>query len=240
MFDAAHAMGSHHQGRPIGGFGLAEIFSFHATKVMNAFEGGAIATNDVELARKVRLMNNFGFTGLDTVEYIGMNGKMNEASAAMGLTSLESLDEFVRANSKNHSAYASGINAIPGLNLASYQPEHRAAQQYVVIEVDERTAGISRDNLLMTLHAENIRARRYFFPGCHRMEPYRSAKNTAYDLPVTESLCKRVLCLPTGMAVNGEVIDRICGVLASAISHADEINEKLSENQEFYQLVAQP
>src|SRR5438045_3336291 len=95
LFDAAHAFACSHNGRMIGSFGDAEVFSFHATKFFNTFEGGAVVTNDDELAGKIRLMKNFGFSGYDCVSYIGTNGKMSEVSAAMGLTSLESIDEFV-------------------------------------------------------------------------------------------------------------------------------------------------
>ncbi|WP_255427245.1 DegT/DnrJ/EryC1/StrS aminotransferase family protein [Sphaerospermopsis sp. LEGE 00249] len=95
MFDASHAFGCSHGGKMIGNFGSAEVFSFHATKFMNTFEGGAIVTNDDELNQKLRLMKNFGFAGMDKVIYLGTNGKMSEVSAAMGLTSLESMEDFI-------------------------------------------------------------------------------------------------------------------------------------------------
>jgi dTDP-4-amino-4,6-dideoxygalactose transaminase len=95
MFDASHAFGCSYQGSMIGNFGSAEVFSFHATKFINTFEGGAIVTNDDELNQKLRLMKNFGFSGFDNVIYLGTNGKMPEISAAMGLTSLDSLEEFM-------------------------------------------------------------------------------------------------------------------------------------------------
>jgi dTDP-4-amino-4,6-dideoxygalactose transaminase len=102
LFDAAHAFGCSHRGRTIGNFGDAEVFSCHATKFFNTFEGGAVTTNDDELAEEIRLMKNFGFAGYDQVVYIGTNGKMSEISAAMGLTSLESLDEFIQINHRNY------------------------------------------------------------------------------------------------------------------------------------------
>ncbi|MBC7955682.1 MAG: aminotransferase class I/II-fold pyridoxal phosphate-dependent enzyme, partial [Cytophagales bacterium] len=105
LFDAAHAFGCTHGGRMIGGFGKAEVFSFHATKFFNTFEGGAITTNDDELATRLRAMVNFGFTGVDEVSYVGTNGKMNEVCAAMGLASMRSIDNFVATNRRNHEAY---------------------------------------------------------------------------------------------------------------------------------------
>ncbi len=100
FFDAAHAIGCTHRGRPIGSFGQAEVFSFHATKVVSSFEGGAICTNDSEIAEKLRLLRNFGFAGVDRVVSIGTNAKMNEICAAMGLTSLEALPEVIEHNSR--------------------------------------------------------------------------------------------------------------------------------------------
>ena len=102
MFDAAHAFACSHGKKMIGNFGQCEVFSFHATKFFNTFEGGAVATNDDALAKKIRLMKNFGFSGYDNVIYIGTNGKMNELSAAMGLTGLESLKDFITVNKRNY------------------------------------------------------------------------------------------------------------------------------------------
>ena len=174
MFDAAHAFGCSHRGSMIGNFGEAEVFSFHATKFFNTFEGGAVTTNDDGLATKMRLMKNFGFSGYDNVIYIGTNGKMSEISAAMGLTGLESLDEFISTNHRNAAAYRFGLQDAPGVRLIEYNETERNNYQYVIVEVDETVAGLNRDDLLRILQAENILARRYFYPGCHQMEPYRS------------------------------------------------------------------
>src|ERR1700740_2667904 len=110
---------SPHGGQMVGCFGDAEVFSFHATKFFNTFEGGAVATNDDELARKLRLMKNFGFAGYDHVVDIGTNGKMSEVSAAMGLSSLESLPEFTRTNRDNYEEYQRNLLHVPGLTLLS-------------------------------------------------------------------------------------------------------------------------
>ena len=117
IYDAAHALLCSHRGRMIGGFGKAEVFSFHATKFVNSFEGGAIATDDDEIAHRARLMRNFGFTGYDEVQALGTNGKMSEVSAAMGLTSLESAGEFIAVNRRNYLAYRRGLAGVPGIDL---------------------------------------------------------------------------------------------------------------------------
>ena len=230
LFDAAHAFGSSYRGQRIGIFGDAEVFSFHATKFFNTFEGGAVTTNDDELAGKIRLMKNFGFAGMDNVVYIGTNGKMNEMSAAMGLTSLESLDVFIETNRRNYLAYQRYLAGIPGIKLLTYDEAEDNNYQYIIIEVDEEAAGISRDQLTWLLHAERIRARRYFYPGCHQMEPYRSYyPNAGLLLPETEALVTRVMSLPTGTAVDEADIQRICQVIGFMVAHGPEISQRMAE-----------
>src|ERR1700690_603738 len=148
----------------IGGFGDAEVFSFHATKFFNSFEGGAVTTNDDILAEKIRGMRNFGFAGLDNVISIGTNGKMSEASAAMGLSSLESMNEFIETNHNNYLAYIKSLAGLPGIRLIKYNDKEKNNFQYIVLEIDEKAAGIGRDLLVKILHAENILVRRYFYP----------------------------------------------------------------------------
>ncbi len=214
MFDAAHAFGCSHGGRMIGNFGRCEVFSFHATKFFNTFEGGAIATNDDELAAKLRLMKNFGFKGFDNVVYLGLNGKMTEVCAAMGLTGLESIEEFTAVNLRNYVAYQKELAGIPGLRLIEYPVAERCNRQYIVIEVDENAYGRSRDETVRMLHGENVLARKYFWPGCHRMEPYRTLYPEAgRDLPHTEEVAGRVIVLPTGTAVAPEMICAIVNLL---------------------------
>ena len=229
MFDAAHAFGNSYKGQMIGNFGQAEVFSFHATKFFNTFEGGAVVTNDDELAAKIRLMTNFGFSGYDNVIYVGTNGKMSEVSAAMGLTGLESLDEFIAANLRNYKAYQSGLQEIPGIKLITYNEAERNNYQYIVVEVDEPTAGINRDDIVRVLHAENVLARRYFYPGCHQMEPYRSYfPHAGMLLPETEQLTQRVMSLPTGTALRTEEIETICSIIRLAVRESRELVRKLS------------
>ena len=228
LFDAAHAFGCSHQGKMIGNFGDAEVFSFHATKFFNAFEGGAVLTNDDELAKKIRLMKNFGFVDYDEVVYIGTNGKMSEVSAAMGLTGLESLDEFISINRHNYIHYRNELNNIPGIKMVEYNEKEKCNFQYIVLEIDERTTGIARDEILQILRAENILARRYFYPGCHRMEPYRSYFPHAHLLlPKTEELAKKVLSLPTGTGVSTEDITAICQIIRFTIEHSQEIRQSV-------------
>lgn len=228
MYDAAHALACSHQGRMIGSFGKTEVFSFHATKFLNSFEGGAMVTDDDDLAQKMRWMRNFGFAGIDNVIYPGTNGKMTEVCAAMGLTSLESLEELIAVNRRNYLAYRDGLAGVPGISLITYDESERCNFQYIILEVDEAVSGINRDKLVQVLHAESILARRYFYPGCHQMEPYRSYfPHFSLLLPHTEELTKRVLSLPNGTSVSVEDIRKICHILCFIIENGKEIDRLL-------------
>lgn len=230
MFDAAHAIGCSHGGRAIGSFGRAEVFSFHATKVCNSFEGGVVTTDDDDLAEKLRLMRNFGFAGKDSVIYLGSNGKMSEVSAAMGLTSLDAFEDFRARNRENHAAYAQGLAGLDGVHLVDFDEHERNNWQYVVVEVDPERAALDRDEIVRTLEAENVLARRYFFPGVHEMEPYRSHQPRVGEfLPRTTALCRRVLTLPTGTGVTPEDAATICAVVRRALARPGAVRSALAD-----------
>src|SRR5437870_1610054 len=228
LFDAAHAFACSHNGQMIGNFGNAELFSFHATKFLNTFEGGAVVTNDDELARKIRLLRNFGFAGYDIVSSLGTNGKMSEVSAAMGLTSLESLEKFVAANYRNYIEYRQQLADVPGISLLTFDEDEKCNYQYVVLEIDEHAMGITRDQLDDILWAENILSRRYFYPGCHRMEPYRTRyPQASLWLPETERLANKVLCLPTGTAMGSTEIKGICQLIQLIACESEAVKERM-------------
>jgi dTDP-4-amino-4,6-dideoxygalactose transaminase len=166
---------------------------------------------------------------LDTVTSLGINGKMSEASAAMGLTSLESLDSFIEANRCNYHLYRQQLTKVPGISLSEYQEDEKCNYQYVVLEIDEAVAGINRDMLDDILWAENVLTRRYFYPGCHRMEPYCTAEPQAHlRLPQTERLAKMVLCLPTGSSLSSTEITAICALIEFIVKHAEAIKRRFS------------
>ncbi|WP_332815627.1 DegT/DnrJ/EryC1/StrS family aminotransferase [Ramlibacter sp.] len=198
MFDAAHGFDCRLGARKLGGFGRCEVLSFHATKVFNTFEGGAVTTDDDTLAETMRLMRNFGFKGYDNVIHPGTNGKMPEINAAMGLVNLDALPGFIAANRANHEAYAAAFAAIDGVRLLRYDDAQDPNYQYVVAEVDPQFPA-SRDRIVAALQAENILARKYFWPGCHRMQPYRDLyPHAGLLLGNTEAVARRVVVLPSG------------------------------------------
>ena len=222
LFDAAHAFGCSRRGVMVGNFGDAEVFSFHATKFFNSFEGGAIATNNEEVAKKIRLMTNFGFAGFDNVIHIGTNGKMTEVSAAMGLTSLAAVDRFVAVNRTNHETYRRRLAEIPGLSLCTFDGEEHNNFQYVVVEMTQQGRGPTRDEMVAALWAENVIARKYFWPGCHRMEPYRTLfPDDAARLPHTEAVASRLLVLPTGTGMDTQGIEKLCDLMALMVREGE-------------------
>lgn len=221
VFDAAHAFGCSAGDRMLGGFGDAEVFSFHATKVFNTMEGGAITTSDDVLAHDLRAARNFGFESDGLTRFVGTNAKMNEIEAAMGLTNLEHLDEFIAANRRNHEAYAAGLAGIPGVTLCRPSGGGRRNWHYVVIMVEE-SEGPGRDALMHRLRAHGILARRHFWPGCHAMEPYRSRfPLPPHVLPATRAVASRVLCLPSGTSVSVDDIDRVCSIIRESTRSLD-------------------
>lgn len=228
VFDAAHALACTCEGVPMGRLGTASVVSFHGTKFVQSLEGGAIFTPDRELADRLRLLRNFGFQGFDNVVALGTNAKMNEVCAAMGLGSLEALDTLLATNRVNRAAYREAIKGLPGLALYEFDEQQSNNFQYLIVEVDSRTCPFTRDELVAILHAENVIARRYFTPGCHRSMPYRTEPRRGSNrLTVTEQLCESLVAFPTGAGVTTADIAEIGAVLRLAYETAAEVRRRL-------------
>ena len=228
IFDAAHAFACSHRSRPVGSHGLAEVFSFHATKFINTFEGGAICTDDDSLARKLRSMVNFGFGDGDTAIALGMNAKMSEASAAMGLANLHIMDDIIAHNRKNYETYRAILGNHPSLRMYPFDLAEQRNFQYIVFEVKDEQGVLTRDDLLKSLAAERIIARRYFSPGLHQHEPYRSERGQFKSLlEGTEELSRRVFLLPTGTTVSSEDAGMIAQVVRLILDHSDLVGKHI-------------
>lgn len=223
FFDSAHAFScsSMYDGRSSGSFGCCEVFSFHATKFFNTVEGGAITTNDARLAQRFRELRNFGFVGDGTHEAsdIGINAKMSELHAAVGVINLVEIGSFVTRNFVNYAGYMHGLQHP---NLCVY-PHEGGNYQYVVIELLK--GALSADVLTKVLRAENVLARRYFSPPCHKMVPYNQE---AHFLPITDVVSDRVFVLPTGMSVGQQDVDKICELILYCVDNAEAIMEKVT------------
>ena len=209
FYDSAHAFGTTYKSRPIAALEEISVLSFHATKSFNSFEGGAIVTNDDDLARKARLICNFSFEGEDNVTGLGINAKMTEIHAAMALGSLESYPDILAHNKKVYSYYREKLAGIEGISVIDYSDREKNNHHYVVLEIDETVFGHSRDAIHSRLKANGIMARRYFYPGCHKSEPYKSVFPEII-MPHTEALCSKVLALPGGSGIDDfEQVDSI-------------------------------
>ena len=203
IFDSAHAFGCKSGDQYLGRFGDAEVFSFHATKVFSTGEGGAITTNSDELAEKLRLMRNFGFTNYDKTNHIGTNAKMSEFAAAYGLVHLDELDSIIEQNKKIHEAYLDEFSKFQELTFLDYPFPGKSNYQYVVAQV----ATNIRDSLVDYFHAQGILLRRYFHPGCHRMEPYASHEQyQELHLSNTDKISSAIVVFPTGTQVTPSTI----------------------------------
>ena len=238
FYDAAHAFGARIGDKMIGGFGRCEIFSFHATKFFSCAEGGVITTNDDTLAEKCRLLRNFGFLGTDNVGCLGTNAKMSEFHAGLGLSNLELLPKYMQKSWKVWSTYYSLLNQIEGLEMidisSGYVDNSTESNsppnnfQYVVCHVDTEKFGLTRDQIVNVLDSENIVARRYFFPGVHRSQPYR--QRTHRSLPVTDKLTGICFLLPGGPALPVETAVKIAGVLKAASLNAEKLRAYFDAN----------
>lgn len=214
--DAAHAMGCSKR-KPVA---LADVYSFHATKCVNSAEGGAIVTDDLAFASELRSMRNFGFSGLDQVSGWGTNAKMNELNAALGLTNLEDLPEIQAKQKQNRADYRKAFAASEFFAWMDFTNEHDSNHQYAVVRLKPDFVWM-RDEVVNQLWANNVRARRYFFPGCHRMKPYDQMKHG--KLKNTEFESARTLVLPNGP----DVTSQICVQIASLM---EEIAHELQRN----------
>ncbi len=228
-FDSAQAFGSTVRGRPIGGFGRAEVFSFHATKMMNTTEGGCITTNEDVVAERLRnIRSSYGIRKMVPVDRTA-NGRMSEAQAAIGLLSLDVVDSRMARNRDLHDAYRSELAGLPGLKILAPQNVDSSNYQYLICEIEEPEFGMSRDELHRALHAENIVARRYFTPGIHRAPPFSTLIRVSEEaLPKTDRLCATVLQLPLGARVRPADVGLVCEKIRRIQKLAPAVRERLA------------
>lgn len=225
-FDAAHAFGCTAGNRPIGNFGALEVFSFHATKVLNAAEGGCVCTNDDGLAARLRSIGCIDSDNPVEIPLTG-NGRMSEAQAALALLSLEDYPTFQRRNRDFHETYRRLLGGVPGLRLQLPPAGEKSNYQYVVVEVSAGEFGLDRDTLWRILQAENVICRRYFSPGIHRSYYYRdNYPQFVNSLPVTDRLCQSVLQLPSGQDMDLEKIHRVCELIQFIHGNAKALDAK--------------
>ena len=197
IYDAAHAFGVSINGSSVLNFGDMSILSFHATKVYNTFEGGAIVCNDKKTKRHIDDLKNFGFRGETKVVAPGINGKMNEIQAAMGLLQLKYIETNIDKRRKIAHKYKDELKAVPGLQMIDDVPGVKHCYSYFPVFIEEEAYGMSRDGLYEKLKKQNIHGRRYFYPLISDFPSYRGLPSACQNnLPVSKRLSMQVICLP--------------------------------------------
>jgi len=223
LFDSVESVFESYRGKKIGGFGRAECFSMHASKLVNAFEAGYVTTNDAELAAKLARMRGFGFYGQDNVEELGMNAKLNEIHAAMALAGLDDLADQVERNRARYRAYQAVLPAVPGVRLLAFDEQEQTSFKTIIIELCDDWP-LSRAETLALLHAEKILARPYYSPPLHKKKT--SYATIAGPLPLTEALAERFMLLPCGHFVSEADIAQVAELLRFMAANAAEIKRR--------------
>ncbi|WP_310599624.1 aminotransferase class I/II-fold pyridoxal phosphate-dependent enzyme [Desulfobulbus sp.] len=229
LFDSVEAAYGTIAGRKIGGFGRAEVFSMHASKFINGFEGGYITTNDLELRDKLKRMEAFGFQKRDVITELGCNAKLNELHAAMSLACLDEIEEQLRHNKIIFKRYKSGLEGLP-LHLFKYATNETRTWKNVVVKFEEEWE-LTRDELLQLLEAENILARPYYTPPLHIAE--QGFVTTV--LPVTEAITASTCVLPSGTHVSEQDVDIISDTLHFIYKHRQMLKVMLREKGHMYE-----
>lgn len=227
IYDAAHAFGVTVNGESVANFGDASMFSFHATKVFNTIEGGALAFKDPNLKQAIEAYKNFGITGPETVEYIGGNAKMNEFQAAMGLCNLRTVDQEIEKRKLVYERYLENLSEVEGIMLPSIPKDVISNFSYFPVLFDSEK--ISRDEIHQELMKHNIYTRKYFYPLTNQLECYRS-KFTPNHTPVAQNIAQRILTLPLYAELQLDAVDKICTLIKTQFnsSKATDLKESIS------------
>ena len=210
IYDAAHTFGVTVNGQGIGTFGDASMFSFHATKVFNTIEGGAVTYNEPSLKERLDSLKNFGIAGPDTVEYVGGNAKMNEFQAAMGICNLRHVDNEITKRKIVVERYNEQLGGIDGIKLSRPQAGVKSNYAYFPVVFDGYKK--SRDDVFEELKTHNIFARKYFYPLTNNFDCYKDQYNVE-NTPVAKYIAERVLTLPLYADLELEDVDRICEII---------------------------
>lgn len=210
LMDSIESCYESYKGRRVGSFGRAEVFSLHASKLLNGFEGGYITTNDHELADRLALIRGFGFQDRDTVLFLGTNAKLNEVHASMALASLDDIDQQVLRNRDRYRAYQKGLASLPGIRLLEFDETERCGFKNIVVELTE-VWPLDRDETVRLLNAEGALARAYYAPALHTKS--YGFETRAEAMPVTEAFASRFLLLPSGARVTEADINVLISLL---------------------------
>ncbi|MFB3739108.1 MAG: DegT/DnrJ/EryC1/StrS family aminotransferase [Candidatus Velamenicoccus archaeovorus] len=216
FFDAAHAFGSLHGGRHVGGFGEAEVFSLSPTKPLTAAEGGIIATDDDVLAERCRVGRDYGNPGDYDARFVGLNARMSELHAAVALRSFEGLEERIEQRNRVAAWYREALAEVPGVRFPEVRAGDRSTFKDLTILVDRDRFGADAGSLASMLAAEGVESRRYYAPPIHRSRAYRRFAGGNGGLPVTDLASHQALCLPLWPGMAREQVQRVAEIIRTA------------------------
>ena len=214
IYDAAHTFGETYKGKGIGSFGDASCFSFHATKVFNSIEGGAVCYKDKRLGEEIYELKNFGIHGPEEVSAVGANAKMNEFCAAMGICNLRHVEEEIAKRKKVVEKYREYLDGVEGLQLNVIQKDVKSNYAYFPVIFEEKIFGSSRAEVYDKLAENGIGARKYFYPLTNTYSCFHR-KYDVMETPVALHISKRVLTLPLYADLALEDVARICEIILS-------------------------
>lgn len=214
IYDAAHAFGVKYKGKGVGRFGDVSCYSFHATKVFNTIEGGAVCFHDEEFGQNIYKLKNFGIRNQEVVDGIGANAKMNEFCAAMGICNLRHIDENIVLRKQVCEKYRELLGNVEGLQLNKIQKDVTSNYAYFPIVIDEKVYGSSRNEVADALASNNIFARKYFYPLTNTFECFHN-RFDANKTPVALHVSKRILTLPLYPDLSIDDVERICNIILS-------------------------
>ncbi len=226
IYDAAHALGSRRRGRPVGGFGTAEVFSLSPTKVVVAGEGGLIATNDEALAEDCRIGRDYGNPGDYDCLFPGLNARMSELHATIGLASLAGLDQRVARRTELVARFRSAVEGLPGLTFPAVEEGDSSTFKDLTVLVEPDEFGLTAAQLGAALKADGIDSRRYYFPPVHRQKAY--ADLVQASLAVTDWAADRVLSPPLWSHMTDGQVDAMASAVMRIAEHAPAVREALS------------
>ena len=212
IYDAAHAFGVEYNDKGIGSFGDVSCFSFHATKVYNTIEGGAVCYHDKEFGERIYNLKNFGIRGPEEVEAVGANAKMNEFQAAMGICNIHHVDDEIAKRKKVVERYRENLEGIDGIQLNLIQKNVKTNYAYFPIVIDEKKFGHTRNEVYDELAKNNIFSRKYFYPLTNTFDCYKGMFDVN-QTPVALGVSKRVLTLPLFADLEIEQVDKISAVM---------------------------
>lgn len=230
VFDAAHGFGTRYQGKPVGSQGDVQVFSLSPTKLLIAGEGGIVATRDAILAEKIRKGREYGNDGKYDSEFAGMNARLAEFNALMGMKSLDRLEQAAYSRNNTARAFQQELGALPGVGFQQVKPGNRSSFKDFSITVDEGQFGLSRNELGAVLAAENIDTRKYYDPPVHRQMAYQKYYNGS-KLDETNTLARTSLSLPLWTDMDLSVVLGICQAIKEAHRFSGEIRQKLKNGE---------